>query len=156
MAELAKDRNALTSCAEPSHRQTKRCSGLIQVVERPPSVPPLPGGITTVCRTCSSVSGQGQAKAPRDGQDRAVSDRRSHQEPAQRIDDGVNNVLMQSPGYDAAAGRYDNELMHDLCENLFLRRHSLPAAPRLALTHAVTVDGPVPSLPAITRLLPGR
>jgi hypothetical protein len=79
----------------------------------------LPYRIAVVDRSRPQVSDQGEASAPGDGEDGTVADRRSQQQPAQRVDDGREGLVLGEPAYSdchrvradkGATGERQNEL----------------------------------------------
>src|SRR2546421_12959003 len=59
----------------------------------------LPNGVAVIYRSCPEVANQGEDDAPGDGEDRAVADRSSQQQPAQRVDDRREGLVLGEPAY---------------------------------------------------------
>ncbi len=59
----------------------------------------LPYGVAVVDRSRPQVSDQGEARAPGDGEDGTVSDRRAQQQPPHRVDDGREGLVLGEPAH---------------------------------------------------------
>ena len=59
----------------------------------------LPYGVAVIDRSCPEVANQGEDDAPGDGEDGTVSDRGSQQQPAQRVDDGCEGLVLSEPAH---------------------------------------------------------
>src|SRR5260221_13049997 len=96
----------------------------------------LPYGVAVVDRSRPQVADQGEANAPGDGEDGTVADRRAQQQPAQRVDDGRERLVLGEPTYSdchpvradkGATGERQNEL-EDEGEAIGSRRRFAPRA----------------------------
>ncbi len=59
----------------------------------------LPYRVAVVYRSRPQVSDQGEANAPGDGEDGAVSDRGPQQQSPQRVDDGGEGLVLGEPAH---------------------------------------------------------
>jgi len=59
----------------------------------------LPYRVAVVDRSRPQVSDQGEANAPGDGEDGAVSDRGPQQQSPQRVDDGGEGLVLGEPAH---------------------------------------------------------